>query len=64
LNLAFINRLNANDSFIIKTNATSTQITGNYDEVMETLQKEMKVSFEKYGKAIFVIKVLWGDLGI
>jgi uncharacterized protein YqgV (UPF0045/DUF77 family) len=56
--LDFIQRLNANENLTIKTNATSTQITGDYDEVMEILQKEMKTSFEKYGKAIFVMKVL------
>ena len=62
--LDFINRLNANENLIIKTNATSTQISGDYDEVMGILQKEIKTSFEKYGKAIFVMKVLNGDLGI
>ncbi|MCO6501298.1 MAG: hypothetical protein J5I47_13115 [Vicingus serpentipes] len=62
--LDFINRLNENTNFTVKTNATSTHITGNYDEVMEALQKEIKTSFEKYGKAIFVMKVLLGDLGI
>jgi uncharacterized protein YqgV (UPF0045/DUF77 family) len=62
--LDFINRLNANENLTITTNATSTQITGDYDEVMGILQKEMKASFEKYGKAIFVMKILWGDLGI
>jgi len=62
--LDFIKRLNTNKNFTIKTNATSTQITGDYDEVMGALQKEIKVSFEKYGKAIFVMKVLWGDVGI
>jgi len=62
--LDFIGRLNANENLIIKTNATSTQITGDYDEVMGILQKEIKTSFKKYGKAIFVMKVLWGDLGI
>jgi uncharacterized protein YqgV (UPF0045/DUF77 family) len=62
--LDFINRLNVNQSLTIKTNATSTQITGDYDEVMSIIQKEIKLSFEKYGKAIFVMKVLKGDLGI
>ena len=62
--LDFIQRLNQNKNLTIKTNATSTQITGNYDEVMEVLQKEIKISFEKYGKAIFVMKVLNGQLDI
>jgi uncharacterized protein YqgV (UPF0045/DUF77 family) len=48
----------------VKTNATSTHIVGDYDEVMTILQKEIKTSFEKYGKAIFVVKVLNGALDI
>jgi len=62
--LDFIGRLNANKNIAVKTNATSTHVVGDYDEVMNILQKEIKASFEKYGKAIFVMKVLNGDLGI
>ena len=62
--LDFIGRLNAHENITVKTNATSTHVVGDYDEVMNILQKEIKASFEKYGKAIFVMKVLNGDLGI
>lgn len=62
--LDFIKRLNTYNNITVKTNVTSTHITGLYDDVMTILQKEMKFSFEKYGKAIFVVKVLMGDLGI
>ncbi len=62
--LDFIERLNTHPNITVKTNATSTHVVGNYDEVMMVLQKEIKASFEKYGKAIFVMKVLNGDLGI
>ena len=58
----FINRCNTYNEIKIKTNATSTQISGDYDLVMNLLQVEIKTSFEKYGKAIFVVKVLNGDL--
>lgn len=60
----FIDRLNLNKNIKVKTNATSTHIVGDYDEVMAILQKEIKVSFEKYGKMIFVMKVLNGELAI
>lgn len=60
----FINRLNSNNKIVVKTNATSTHIVGEYDEVMAILQKEIKTSFEKYGKMIFVMKVLNGALAI
>ena len=60
----FIDRLNLNKNIQVKTNATSTHIVGDYDEVMAVLQKEIKVSFEKYGKMIFVMKILNGELAI
>ncbi|MCB9173196.1 MAG: hypothetical protein H6589_01155 [Flavobacteriales bacterium] len=60
----FIDRLNLNTNITVKTNATSTHIVGEYDEVMVILQKEIKASFEKYGKMIFVMKVLNGALAI
>lgn len=62
--LDFIERLNSNSDITVKTNATSTHIVGEYDQVMGILQQEIKSSFEKYGKAIFVMKVLHGELAI
>ncbi len=62
--LDFIGRLKANTNLKVKTNATSTHVVGEYDEVMNIIQKEIKDSFEKYGKAIFVMKVLKGELDI
>ena len=60
----FIERLNANKNVLVKTNATATQVVGEFEEVMTLLQAEIKSSFEKYGKAIFVMKVLNGELDI
>lgn len=62
--LDFINRLNQHGNILVKTNATSTHVVGDYDEVMPILQGEIKLSFEKYGKAIFIMKVLHGELAI
>lgn len=47
-----------------KVNATSTHIQGDYDLVMNLIQREIKISFEKYGKMIFVMKVLKGELDL
>ncbi len=58
----FIKRLNKNPEFKVITSATNTQISGDYDAVMQLIQEEIKTSFEKFGKAVFVIKVLKGDL--
>lgn len=47
-----------------KVNATSTHVQGEYDLVMNLIQTEIKTSFEKYGKMIFVMKVLKGELDL
>lgn len=60
----FIERIKSNENILVKTNATSTHLVGDYDDVMSILNKEMKSSFEKYGKAIFVMKVLNGELAV
>lgn len=39
----------------------STEIFGEYDDVMKTLSDTMKWSFETYGKAVFVAKIMEGD---
>lgn len=61
--LDFIERFAAH-GLKTKVNATSTQVVGDYDRVMEMLQKEIKTSFEKYGKMIFVVKILKGELDL
>ena len=60
--LDFINRLKEVEGLKIQVNATSTHIGGEYNLVMEILQQEIRTSFERYGKMIFVMKVLNGDL--
>jgi uncharacterized protein YqgV (UPF0045/DUF77 family) len=62
--LDFIQRLNANKELTVKTNATSTHITGEYFTVMNILTQEIKTSYDKYGKVIFVVKILSGRLEI
>ena len=54
----FIERLNADGRFKVVTNDMSTQVFGAYDDVMETLTRELKPTFERDGKSIFVMKVL------
>ena len=60
----FLERLNKIEDIRVKTNATSTHIVGAFDRVMEILKDEIKTSFEQYGKAIFVVKILNGELDI
>jgi len=39
----------------------STEIFGDYDEVMKVLSDTMKWSFQTYGKSVFVAKIMEGD---
>lgn len=39
----------------------STEIFGEYDEVMSVLSDTMKWSFGTYGKSVFVAKIMTGD---
>lgn len=42
-------------------NRMSTQIFGEFDEVMQVLSDTLRWSFETYGKAVFVANFLEGD---
>lgn len=45
----------------VHTNQMSTQIFGEYDQVMKVLSETMKWSFETHGKAVFTANFLEGD---
>ena len=53
-----IERLNTHPSIEVVTNAMSTQIRGEYDEVMRALNQEIKTTFDRCPKAVFAIKIL------
>jgi uncharacterized protein YqgV (UPF0045/DUF77 family) len=56
--LDVIRRLNAYDDLYVDTNSMSTQIRGEYDEVMAAITAEFKNTFEQLPKAVFVMKIL------
>ena len=58
-----IERLRAHTALEMIVNSMSTQIRGEYDEVMAALAQEIRVSFEQTPKAVFVIKILNNPLG-
>ncbi|WP_101758191.1 hypothetical protein [Oceanicoccus sp. KOV_DT_Chl] len=58
----FIDRLNTYLDLKVITNTMSTQVFGEYDLVMDVMKKEIRHSYEKYGRAIFVCKFIEGDL--
>ncbi len=53
----FITRLNRYENVKVLTNDLSTQLFGQYEEVMEILTREIKTTFEKEVKSVFVLKL-------
>ena len=58
---AFIKRLHAHEHILVRTNGMSTQVFGEYDDVMGAISQEIKVSFE-VPHSIFILKVINSDL--
>ena len=57
---AFIKKLRASE-FTVLENPLSTQIYGDYDELMPFLSKEIKSSFEKQSGSILNMKIVKTD---
>jgi uncharacterized protein YqgV (UPF0045/DUF77 family) len=53
-----IGRLKSHDNLYVDTNSMSTQIRGEYDDVMAAISAEFKTTFEQLPKAVFVMKIL------
>lgn len=58
----FINRVQQYPEIAVVRNDLSTQLYGDYEQIMDLLKVEVQLSWEKYGKSIFVIKLLRDDL--
>lgn len=59
----FIERLNRYDSIVVKTNGMSTQVFGEFDELMNALTLEIRKSFQ-LPHSVFVLKIINADLNI
>lgn len=57
----FIQKVKGNKNIRIEVNGLSTQLFGQYEELMSVLTKEMKAVFES-GKAVFVLKLAGSEL--
>ena len=53
-----IHRLNTHDSIEVVTNPMSTQLRGDYDDVMNVLKLEIGKTFDEVPKAVFAIRIL------
>lgn len=52
-----IDRLNAREGLEVWTNAMSTQLVGEYEDVMDALKQEIGTTFEQIPKGVFVMKM-------
>jgi uncharacterized protein YqgV (UPF0045/DUF77 family) len=59
---SFIDRVNTYPELHVLTNTMSTQLFGEFDFLMDVMRDEMRRSYEKFGRAIFVCKFIQGDL--
>ena len=60
--LKFISRLRQHDGLVVRSNSMSTQVFGEYDEMMAILTKEIKRSFEEDKTVVMVMKIVNMDL--
>lgn len=58
----FIDRLNSYKELKVIGNTMSTQVYGDYEQVLTIVNKEMQKTHQETPKAAFVMKVLNGDL--
>jgi uncharacterized protein YqgV (UPF0045/DUF77 family) len=55
---AFIDRLNTHPRLRVITNDMSTQVFGEFDDVMPAVNSEIRRSFEENALCVFAMKVL------
>jgi uncharacterized protein YqgV (UPF0045/DUF77 family) len=59
---AFLDRLGRRSELTVLTNTMSTRVFGDYDRVFEALGEEMRRVHEHVPHAVFVTKIIGGDL--
>jgi len=59
--LAFILTLENNPKLVVKRNSLSTQVFGEYRDVMDTIDSEMEVVFKQLPHSVFAMKFIGTD---
>ncbi len=59
--LAFINQLEANERLVVKRNSLSTQVFGEYRDVMDCIDAEMENVFAASPHSVFAMKFIGTD---
>ncbi len=57
----FISRLKMYDSIEVRTNNMSTQLFGDFDDLIKILKIEMKNTFKNQSTSVFNLKIVNGD---
>ncbi len=57
----FIDRLNQHENIVARTNGMSTQVFGEYFDVMQAITEEIHQAFE-LPHSVFVLKIINADL--
>lgn len=59
--LEFINKLEANKNLVVKRNSLSTQVFGEFRDVMDCLDDEIEAVFAAIPESVFVLKMVGSD---
>ena len=59
--LTFIKKLETNTLLIVKRNSLSTQVFGEYRDVMDCLDDEIEAVFNALPESVFVLKLIGTD---
>lgn len=59
--LGFIHKLEQNPKLMISRNNLSTQIFGEYRDVMDAMDTEMEAIFRQLPHSVFVLKIIGND---
>lgn len=59
--LAFILSIENNPKLLVKRNSLSTQVFGEYRDVMDTIDSEMETVFKKLPHSVFAMKFIGTD---
>ncbi len=59
--LDFINKLETNKNLVVKRNSLSTQVFGEYRDVMDCLDDEIEAVFDAIPESVFVLKMVGSD---
>ncbi len=60
--ISFIKKLRYHKTIKVISNGMSTQVFGNYDNVIPIVNKEIKHAFESKNKIVFNLKIVNSDL--